>query len=104
MEAAVRKVLPKDEQIVAAMVGVYFSLYVVGKGVSKLTASPPPPPAPTPPVVATASAGTGAASKFGFEPPTFENFTEWGENAENWKAWEAFMSGPKFDLWADGKL
>lgn len=87
------------------MIGVYFSLFMFSKVVKMATASPAPPPAP---VVATASAGelTGNVAKFGFEPPTLEpdTFTAWSENAENWKKWEEFMSGPKFDLWVEGKL
>ena len=50
-----------------------------------------------------ASAVAGA-SKFGFEAPTLDTFDAWSENAENWKKWEEFMSGPKLDLWIEGKL
>ena len=84
------------------MVGVYFGTFLVFKGVKAATASPPA-PAP-PPVVATASATGGASSKFGFEPPTLDTFDAWSENADNWAKWEAFMAGPKFDAWVEGKL
>lgn len=100
LEAKVRKVLPKDEQIVAAMVGVYFSLFMVSK-LARMGGSKKPEPVP---VVATASALVGSTSKFGFEPPSIETFDAWSENAENWKKWEEFMSGPKLDLYLDGKL
>ena len=88
-------------QIVAAMVGFYVSLYGVVK-VVKMAGGKAPEPEKAP-VVATATAG-GSSSKFGFEPPTLETFDAWSENAENWKKWEEFMSGPKFDLWVEGKL
>ena len=81
------------------MIGVYFSFYLVSK-LARMGGSKPPAPAAVP-VVATASA-SGTGSKLGFEPPTLDTFDAWSENADNWAKWEAFMAGPKLELWLDG--
>tara|TARA_B100000524_G_C23616405_1_gene358056 strand:- start:417 stop:620 length:204 start_codon:yes stop_codon:yes gene_type:complete len=58
-------------------------------------------PVPAVPVAApTPSAAAGKELRWGFEPPTMENFDVWGENADNWKKWEAFMDG-KVEEWAN---
>ena len=84
------------------MVGFYLSLYGVVK-ISKMGGKKPEPEKAAP-VVATATATGGSVGKFGFEPPTLDTFDAWSENAENWKKWEEFISGPKLDLWVEGKL
>ena len=103
-EAKVRKILPKDEQIVAAMVGFYVSLYGVVKIVKMASGSPEPEPVKSPLATAVANATTGNVGKFGFEPPTLETFDAWSENNDNWAKWEEFISSPKLDLWVEGKL
>ena len=82
------------------MLGCYAGVFGLVKLKSALSAKPPVPKA----AVVAAPAATGAASKWGFEPPTLDTFDAWGENAENWKKWEEFISGPKLDLWVEGKL
>lgn len=91
-----RKVLPKDEQIVIAIVSCYAGLFGLFKLKSALSAKPPVPAAP---VAAAPVVSTGAGSKWGFEPPTLETFDEWEKNEENWKKWEEFVSGPLLDKW-----
>ena len=77
-----------SSQIVAALIGVYVSIFGLFKINKALTKKPEPPKAA--PVVAVAAAGS--TSKWGFEPPTLESFDEWEKNEENWKKWEEFMS------------
>ncbi len=55
-EKTVRTYLPKDEHIVFGIMGLYVGLYFVGKGISKLTSSPPK-KLKAKPVVATADQG-----------------------------------------------
>ena len=81
-----------------AVVGTYAGLFGFFKLKSAFSAKPPVPAAP---VAAAAPAAGGSASKWGFEPPTLDNFDAWGENADNWKKWEDFMSGPLLDKWAE---
>lgn len=82
-----------------AVVGVYASLFGLYKIKSALSAKPPVPVVEA--VAAAPVVSGGAASKWGFEPPTLETFDAWGANEENWKKWEEFMSGPLLDKWAD---
>ena len=56
---------------------------------------------PTPVAAAAPTAVSGEATKWGFVPPTLDNFDEWGENADNWKKWEDFMGSPLLEKWAD---
>lgn len=81
-----------------AVVGVYASFFGLYKLKSAFSAKPPVPAAP---VASAPAVSSGAGSKWGFEPPTLENFDEWGANEENWKKWEDFMSGPLLDKWAE---
>jgi len=97
----VRKYLKKDEHIVLAVLGMYGGIYGLVRLKSALSAKPVPAAAP---VVAAAASTGPAASKYGYEFPTIENFDTWSNNADNWAKWEEFMSSPKFDLWLDGKL
>lgn len=97
LEASVRKFLPKDEQIVVALIGAYGGLFGLFKIKSALTKKPAPPPAP----VAVSTVGSGSGSKWGFEPPTLETFDAWEKNPSNWAKWEAFLDSPKLDQWAD---
>jgi len=97
MEATVRKYLPKDEQIVAAILGTYAGIFGLVKLKGALSAKKPVPA----PVVAAAPAATGSASKWGFEPPTLETFDAWSENEANWQKWETFMSGPLLDKYIE---
>ena len=91
LEASVRKVLPKDEQIVVAMIGVYAGIFGLVKIKSALSAKPPVPKAAA--VSAVPSTGS-LGSKWGFEPPRdADDFDRWEQNEENWKAWEKFMDG-----------
>ena len=98
LEASVRKYLPKDEQIVVAVVSCYAGLFGLYKIKSALSAKPPIPAVKAAPVAAVASSST---SKWGFEPPTLETFDEWEKNDDNWKKWEEFMSGPMLEKWCD---
>ena len=68
-----------------AVVGCYASLFGLVKLKGALSAKPPVPEAKP---VAAPVVSSGSASKWGFEPPTLENFDEWGANEENWKKWE----------------
>ena len=90
-------------QIVVAMVGFYVALYGVVK-VVKMAGGKAPEPEKSPLAAAVANATGGSVGKFGFEPPTLDSFDAWSENADNWKKWEEFISGPKLDLWVEGKL
>jgi len=99
MEATVRKYLPKDEQIVVAILGTYAGIFGLVKLKSAFSAKKP---VPTPAVAAPAAVAVGGtASKWGFEPPTLDTFDEWEKNEENWKKWEAFISGPLLEKWCD---
>merc|ERR1719453_2821747 len=99
LEASVRKHLPKDEQIVVAVLGCYAGVFGLVKLKGALSAKPPVPAAPV--AAAAAPAVAGSTSKWGFEPPTLETFDAWGANDENWKKWEAFMDNDKLlDQWA----
>ena len=82
-----------------AVVGVYASLFGLYKIKSALSAKPPVPVVEA--VAAAPVVSGGAASKWGFEPPTLDNFDAWGENADNWKKWEAFMDGDGVNKWAE---
>jgi len=97
LETAVRKVLPKDEQIVVAVLSCYAGLFGLVKLKSAFSKKPVPAAAP---VVAAAATSSGTTSKWGFEPPTLETFDTWSENEENWKKWEAFMDSPLLEKWA----
>jgi len=72
-----------------AVLGCYAGVFGLVKLKGALSAKPPVPAAP---VAAAAPAGTGAASKWGFEPPTIDTFDAWSANDQNWAAWEKFMS------------
>jgi len=96
MEAAVRKVLPKDEQIVVAIVSVYASFYGLFKIKSAFSAKPLPVAAP---IAAPVSSGTG--SRWGFEPPTLDTFDAWEKNPDNWAKWESFLDSPKLEEWCN---
>ena len=85
------------------MVGFYVALYGVVK-VVKMAGGKAPEPEKSPLAAAVANATGGSVGKFGFEPPTLDSFDAWSENADNWKKWEEFISGPKLDLWVEGKL
>ena len=64
-----------------AVVGVYASLFGLYKIKSALSAKPPVPVVEA--VAAAPVVSGGAASKWGFEPPTLETFDAWGANEEN---------------------
>jgi hypothetical protein len=81
---------------VVAVVSCYAGLFGLFKLKSAFSAKAPVPKAK---VEAAAPAG-GSASKWGFEPPTLENFDAWGDNEQNWKKWESFMDGPLLEKWA----
>ena len=117
---------PPPAQIVLAVLGFYSSIF----GLYKISSALSSKPKVVPKVVAAAPAASSADLKWGFEPPTLDNFDAWGENAENWRKWEVqppqrlerttakrgraaaadgwavrgwqeFMSGPLLDKWAD---
>ena len=82
-----------------AVVGVYASLFGLYKIKSALSAKPPVPVVEA--VAAAPVVSGGAASKWGFEPPTLDTFDAWGENDANWKKWEAFMDNSTLlEKWA----
>lgn len=86
-----------------AVVGCYASIFGLYKLSSAFSAKKPVPAAP---ISAAPAISTGAASKWGFEPPTLETFDEWGANEENWKKWEEFSARrrlPGVHPWADAR-
>jgi len=97
LEASVRKVLPKDEQIVVAVVSVYASLFGLYK-IKSAFSKKPEVPVVAAPVATSSSSGTG---KWGFEPPTLDTFDAWEKVPENWTKWESFLDSPKLDEWAN---
>jgi len=96
LEASVRKYLPKDEQIVVAILGCYAGVFGLVKLKGAMSAKPPVPAAP----VAVAAAAT-SVGRWGFTPPTIDTFDEWEKNEDNWTKWETFMSGPLLDQWCN---
>ena len=78
--------------------GTYLGIFGIFKIKSALTAKPPPPPAP---VVAAAAPSGSSSSRWGFEPPTLDNFNTWEANPDNWAKWEAFVNGPKLEEWCN---
>ena len=99
LEASVRKVFPKDEYIVLAVLG---SWCTVG-GVAKLALGGGKKAAPAAKVAEAAAVSSGAStSKWGFEPPTLDNFDTWEQNAANWDKWETFMANDALvEQWCD---
>ena len=98
LEASVRKYLPKDEQIVVAVVSVYAGLFGLFKLKSALSGKPKEVPKAA---VAAPTTTDASGSKWGFVPPTIDTFDEWEKNQANWDAWEKFVSGPLLDKWCD---
>merc|ERR1711907_507790 len=95
-EAKVRKALPKDEQIVAAMIGVYFGSYALVK--IKSMFSKPAPKAIEAPAAASSS---GTDSKYGFEVPTLDTFGDWAGKEDNWNKWIDWLGGKNnLDEWS----
>lgn len=80
-----------------AIVSVYASIFGLFKVNKALSAKPPVPT----PVAAAPVESSGTTSKWGFDPPTMDNFDAWEKNDDNWKKWEEFMSGPLLDKWCD---
>ena len=89
---------PHPSQIVLSIICCYATLIGGFKIKSMMSAKTPVPAVPV--AAPTPSAAAGKELRWGFEPPTMENFDVWGENADNWKKWEAFMDG-KVEEWAN---
>ena len=70
-----------------AILGCYAGVFGLVKLKGAMSAKAP---VPAPVAVAAPTSG-GAASKWGFEPPTLDTFDSWEKNEANWEAWEKFM-------------